>query len=399
MVWTDALQSFIIFAGCAAIFFSVWSQVGGWSGLENKLNTLPDPYWVESNGWVGLTEEQQLPTEEENLIRQPLRNWVRIGSFVNPGDPTPPILILLGWVIIGLGYYTVNHTQTMRLMGARSLWDMKMAAILGAAIGIPLMMMVILLGLFGRVLYPDMTVGEVKADELFPMLANDYLTTGFKGVVMAGIVSATISTFDSMGSAISALFTRDIYARWILPGRTEEHYLKVGRYATVGVLLMGFLYIPYIISHRNMIDATQNLISVFVTPLFTIYVMGTLTPVPRQSGLVGLITGGFFGLLCFLQRQEWLELLIGWELPEIFVNRWYVYFWSIGLTGGAMLISLLFWPPQYVSQLSGEVAAQADLPPVIEHPFSGKLPSWLEPRWYAFALILLNLWVIFGLFW
>ncbi|MCA9040013.1 MAG: sodium/solute symporter [Planctomycetaceae bacterium] len=396
VVWTDALQSLIILLGCAAIFISVWNAAGGWSGVEERLSTLPDPHWVKEKGWVGTPAGEEPPPEISTGKTQPLTNWIHMGSFVDEENHTHPLAIQLGWIIIGLGYYTVNHTQTMRLMGARSLWDMKMAAIFGAAIGIPLMLMIILLGLFGRVLYPDLTVGDVKADALFPILADDFLTTGLKGLVMAGIVSATISTFDSMGSAISALFTRDIYARWIRRGQSEKHYLLVGRIATVGVLLLGFLYIPYVISHRNMIDATQNLVSVFVTPLFTIYVMGVLTPVPKQSGLVGLLAGGTYGLCCFLQRQEWL---IGFELPEILVNRWYVYLWSMSITAGGMLLSLLFWKPQSVSELTTQMTLPSDLPPVIEHPFQGPLPVWRQPRWYALSLILFSLWLTFYCFW
>ncbi|QDU79520.1 Sodium/glucose cotransporter [Polystyrenella longa] len=395
VVWTDALQSLIIFAGSVCIFVSVWNAVGGWDGLREKLATLPDPQWVQEKGWVGSKED----APPEGAESQQLENWIHMGEFVDPADNTHPFGIMLGWTIIGVGYYTVNHTQTMRLMGARSLWDMKMASIFGAALGIPLMLTVMLLGLFGRVLYPDFTAGDMKADALFPILANDFLTMGLKGLVMAGIVSATVSTFDSMGSALSALFTRDIYARWLRPGQSEAHYLKAGRIATIGVLMLGFLYIPYIISYRNMIDATQALVSVFVTPLFAIYLMGTLTSVPKQGGLVGLIVGGTFGMCCFLQRQDWLESLIGTELPEIMVNRWYVYVWSMGLTAGSMSLTYLFWKPQPVSELINDTVLHSELPPVLEHPFSKPVPVWLQPRWYALVLILFNVWFTFYFFW
>ncbi|MAT14107.1 MAG: hypothetical protein CMJ46_02425 [Planctomyces sp.] len=395
VVWTDALQSIIIFAGGLCIFWAVWNAIGGWAGLEDKLATLPDPWWVEDKGWVGAKAGEPVAGDQT----QQLENWTRMGSFVDPKDQTHPLYILVGWIIIGCGYYTVNHTQTMRLMGARSLWDMKMAAIFGAALGIPLMLVVVILGVFGRVLYPDLTAGDTKADELFPILANDYLTTGLKGMVMAGIVSATISTFDSMGSALSALFTRDIYARWLRPGKSEAHYLKAGRFATIGVLLLGFLYVPYIVSHKNMIDATQALIAVFVTPLFTIYVLGALTPVPKKSGLVGLLVGGTFGIACFLQRYELLNQIIDPEVTALFTNRWYVYLWSMGFTGGSMLLTLLIWEKQSVSTLEVPADLHSELAPVKEHPFSGKLPVWLQPRWYAILLILVNLWITFTLFW
>ncbi len=411
VVWTDALQSLIIMAGAICIFVAVWNGVGGWSGMQEQMAESPALVWNTENGWGNSTDSVS-PTEKEALT-QPLSHWVHIGQFDNPRDHTPPWVLLVGWIIVGLGYYTVNHTQTMRLMGARSLWDMKIAALLGGALGIPLMLMVVLMGVFGRVLYPELTATGGNADELFPLLAQKFLTTGFKGVVVAGIVSATISTFDSMGSALSALFTRDIYARWICQNQSDEHYLKVGRWATVGILLMGFLYLPFIISQRNMVDSTLSMVSVFVTPLLTIYLLGALTRVHQKSGLVGLLAGGSFGVLCFLVRENLFASLVPFDLPYYVYGRWYVYSWSVLVTASSMLLATAYWgraprslvlqPASSVTDKTGEVgwltSSSRELPAIKEHPFQDKVPVYLQPRWFALLLIPFNLWLVLVCFW
>jgi len=410
VVWTDAMQSFIIMAGSICIFVAVWNGVGGWSGMQDHLSAMPEPVWSEEHGWVGSAEAAA--QAEEGVLTQPLSNWIHIGRFDNPKDRTPAWVLLVGWIIVGLSYYTVNHTQTMRLMGARSLWDMKIAALLGGALGIPLMLMVVLLGVFGRILYPELTANGGKADELFPLMAQKFLTTGFKGVVVAGIVSATISTFDSMGSALSALFTRDIYARWIRRDQSDEHYLLVGRWATVGILLMGFLYLPFIIGQRNMVDSTLSMISVFVTPLLTIYLLGALTRVHQKSGLVGLLAGGSFGAICFLFRENYLVDRVAFELPYYVYGRWYVYSWSVLVTGSSMLLATAYWgraPRDIVMQVVSQESKAAEggwlasssekLPTVREHPFEDKVPVYLQPRWFALLLILFNLWLVLVCFW
>ena len=55
---------------------------------------------------------------------------------------------------------------------------------------------------------------------------------GLTGLVVAGILAACFSTYDSIGSTLSALLTRDVYARTISPNRDDAHYLRVGRCPT-----------------------------------------------------------------------------------------------------------------------------------------------------------------------
>ncbi len=173
----------------------------------------------------------------------------------------------------------------MRLAGARSLWDMKMAALFGATISMPIMVGCASIGLFGRALFPEFEA----PDRLYPHLADLYLGVGLKGMVVAGILAAAISTFDSMGSSLSALFTRDIYARLFVNDRDDAHYVKVSRWATVVILASGFAYVPFIGSKETMLQAFLTLIPVFVTPLLTIYLIGIFTAAHRKAGIAGIM--------------------------------------------------------------------------------------------------------------
>ncbi len=381
VVWTDALQSLIMIAGGITIFRAVWVASGGWSATVQKLSQSTD-----ANG-------------------QPLINWLHISQFQD-SQATSPYLIIIGWTIVSLGYYTVNHTQTMRLMGARSEWDMKMATLFGNLLIMPIMIGTVLMGVMGRVLVPEFTEHS-RADELFPHYANQFLAPGFKGLVVAGVLSAAVSTFDSIGSALSALFTRDIYASWICTNKTEKHYLKVTRWATVGILLMGFLYIPFIARFDTMIQASRTLIPIFVTPLFTIYLVGVLTRVPRQSGLVGLLAGSLFGILGFIDR----ELIDFYWMSPLLSEKWYAFPCSMIVTTFAMFVATLKWgwlaADDLVDQAESNVSDKAswlskssqELRDIKDSSSSIPMPEYLNPNWYAILLLAFSSWIIFGLFW
>ena len=378
VVWTDALQGLVMMLAGAVIFAAVWRAVGGWSGMTEALAAAGS----DENG-------------------RPLADLPHMGRYRGDTGYTSPLLVVLGWTIVGSGYWTVNHTQTMRLMGTRSLWDMQMAAVLGVAASLPIMVACACLGVFARALQlPE--IDPSQPDLVYPILANKYLVPGLKGLVVAGVVAAAVSTFDSMGSALSAIFTRDIYARFLARDREDAHYVRVGRLATIGVLALGFLYLPFIVTRENMIRAFTTLLPVFVTPLFTIYVVGVTTRAHRQSGLMGLAVGSAYGVLALIDR-EFHDL--AW-MPEWLSGRWIALSVSFAVTAATM--AAVTWrmgrqPPGAVLAKFQEAGwlqrSREALPPLREHPFAAAPPVWARPELWAAGLMAVSLWVVFGLFW
>ncbi len=381
VVWTDAAQSLVMMASSLVIFFTVLNAVGGWSGLKESL---------------ALADQTQGPATEY-LSHQDL---LHISSYRGEHDQTSPYWIVIGWMIIGGGYWTVNHTQTMRLMGSRSLRDMKLAALFGVSLSLPMMILSACLGVLGRVApgLPEFST----VDELYPLMANTYLPAGFKGIVVAGLAAAVVSTFDSMGSALSAIFTRDVYARFIVRTGSDKHYVFVGRLATGGVLLIGFLYLPFIWKQEHMLNALLTLIPVFVTPLFTVYVAGVFTRAHRKSGLVGLVCGSAYGMLALCDRQFFD---ITW-LPAWLTSQWLAYSWSILFTAAPMLVTTLVLGAESRESAMLELNEQGwlgrsreELPPLADEIIDAVTPRWLNPNWLAVLLLAITSWVTFGLFW
>ncbi len=378
VVWTDVCQGLIILAASAVIFVAIWQAVGGWSGMNASLRELG-----ESQG-------------------RPLEDLPHVGRFHGDTGYTSPLLVVLGWSIIGSGYWTVNHTQTMRLMGARSLWDMKMAAVAGVGLSMPVMVACACMGVFARALdLPEFQTMKT-ADEVYPILANRFLAPGWKGLVVAGVAAAAVSTFDSMGSALSAIFTRDIYARFLVRDREDAHYVLVGRIATVGILTLGFLYLPFILRQQSMIRAFTTLIPVFVTPLFTMYVLGVATRVHHRSGLIGLAAGSLYGVLALVDR-EFIDL--AW-MPDWLSERWMALSVSLIVTAVTMGLVTAVLGRQSAESTVVAFAEQGwlqrsreALPPLLESPFATAPPVWLRPVGWAAVLMAVSLWVVFGLFW
>ena len=293
---TDALQSVLMLIAALVLWMTVWNVVGGWSGLEQRFAAI-DP---------GLS-----------------KTMLHVGGNSEAG--VPPALVIFGWIVALTAYCVVNHSQAMRMIASRSEWDMKMAAVVASVVTAIVMWFNITLGVMGRAIYPEIE----SVDSVFPMLVQDYLVPGLIGIVVGGVLAGGISTYDSIGSSVAAVFTRDIYARFLVRDADDAHYLRVSRLATPVIIALSFAYVPFLES--GMVSFYLRLAAIAVIPLFTVTLMGVLTRVHRGLGVVGLAAGVAYGLSAFLGAT------LDWQLPLWWTDTWWAYAWGILLTSGTML--------------------------------------------------------------
>jgi SSS family solute:Na+ symporter len=301
---TDALQSVIMVTASLVVFLFVWGEVGGWGGLETRLE-------AESEGLaarllhigadrVDARSVEGIPREEFDRL------LLAGGEFVESEQVvvrrSPGWLVFISLVIAGLAYAVINHTQSMRLFGARSERDLKLSVALAGSVMIGITFLNLTVGGVGRALFP----GLENADHVYPSVVRDFGVPGLKGIVVAGILAAALSTFDSIGSTISALITRDVYGRFIVKDRDDRHYVLVGRLLTPAIIFGSFLYVP-ILQREGMFDTWLEMASVFVVPLLTLYLMGIFTPVHRATGTVGLAAGMAYGVWSWIARGPALD--------------------------------------------------------------------------------------------
>lgn len=350
---TDALQSVVMVVASLILFLVVWSKVGGWSGLEAKLD---DHRSGLAEQMLHVGHENVADEDVGELHAEVLQRKLSLGGEYDEErkrivTTTPAWLVCVSFVIAGLSYSIVNHTQSMRLFGARSEWDLKMSVVVAGVLMLVMTFTNLMIGVMGRALYPDpaLMIGLdeslQKADAIYPLLVRDLDIFAFKGLVVAGVLAASFSTFDSIGSTLSSLLVRDIYARLLVRNREDQHYLRVGRWLTPVIIFGSFLYVPFL--QQGMLIFYLDLVAAFVVPLLTIYLMGIFTRVHRTSGVVGLLAGVVYGVLR-LSTPLVLEQTGTLILPSVMMGSFAGSVFSMAITAGAMLIVSLVkgWEPR-----------------------------------------------------
>jgi Na+/proline symporter len=320
---------------------------------------------------------------------------------------TPAWLACLSFVLVGMAYSIVNHEQSMRLFAAKSIWDMRMSVVVAGLLMIGMSFVNLMMGIMGRALFPtteSLPVAESlrqTADAVYPVLVRDFTDVGFKGIVVAGLLAAAISTYAGIGAAMSALLTRDVYARLIVRNRGDQHYLRVGRWLTPAVTLGSFIYVPFLLAQGMMIFYL-DLVAAFVIPLLTVYLMGVFTRVHRKSGTIGLLAGVAYGAWRLIAAKLATSYGIS-LLPQLMLDSFGAYPISLLITGGAMLLASLilgFEPKGALLRTEpsgwlGESQRQAEKSDrVLEQRRNNVLPAIL-----ALAVVGLGLVLSFVVFW
>lgn len=408
VAWTDAVQSVVMIAASLILFFVVWNAVGGWSGLHDKLmaadTALPDRLLHVGGEKVDVV---RLPRATESEIAAHLL----LGGDYD-GDErtitrrTPAWLACISFVLVGMAYAIVNHEQSMRLFAARSAWDMKMSVAVAGLLLIGITYFNLMMGIFGRALYPSHGALPVDdalrqtADAVYPILIRDFTVAGWKGIVVAGLLAAAISTYAGMGAAMSALLTRDVYARLIARDRDDHHYVVVGRWMTLAIVMGSFVYVPFLLK-QGMMAFYLNLVSAFVAPLLTVYLMGVFTRVHRTSGTIGLLVGMTYGV--WRMAAERLAIDYGLlTMPAAMMNSYAAYPISVLITAGTMFILSILrgWerPGETLHRMERGwrpncPAAVAQSPPVEREP------SDAAPIIFGLAVVAFGIYLGFVAFW
>lgn len=298
-VLTDALQSAAMLVASFVLWGFVYSGLGGWEGVTARLEAV-----------------------EEGLAD----TLLHVGGYSPPG--VPPLIVIFGFLVVLTTYAVVNQYEALRFLGARSEWDFKMAALVASIATAICLFFNVSLGPMARAQFPGLEI----VDQAYPLMIKEYLPAGLVGLVVAGLVAAGYSTFDSISIGISSLFVRNVYARTMVKDATDAHYTKVGRILVPIILAMGFVYVPFL-GEKGMLLFYLRLAGAIAVPLMTVILMGVFTRVHRETGIVGLLVGLGYGLSALL--ADFNE----WPLPVWYQNTWWTYLWNLVLPAASMLIA------------------------------------------------------------
>jgi len=176
---------------------------------------------------------------------------------------------------------------------------------------------------------PGFEAIETNPQGAFPILVSNLLPVGLKGLVLAGMLSALMSSLASLFNSTATLFTVDFYKR-LRPQSSEKHLVTVGRIATAGVIVLGMAWIPFLqdLGKGQLYTYLQLVQSLLAPSIAAVFMAGiffdTVTP---TSGLVGISTGFALGMARLILQAAHEMYGIQWPgFIQDFVDLNWLYF-------------------------------------------------------------------------
>jgi SSS family solute:Na+ symporter len=136
------------------------------------------------------------------------------------------------------------------------------------------------------------TLIRENAQQAFPVLVVNILPIGVRGLVVAGLLAALMSSLAGVFNACSTLFTMDFYTR-LRPNASQEQLVWIGRVATGVMVVIGLLWIPVIQGGKGLYDYLQGVQAYLAPPIFVVFFFGIFMKRLNAKGCMASMTVGF----------------------------------------------------------------------------------------------------------
>ncbi len=286
VVYTEVAQTGLLLTGSLFVTIFGLSQLGGWGELKITLSDQADQFAL----WRPLS------------------------------DPDFPWLgVLIASPVIGIWYWCTDQYIVQRTLAARNLQQARRGALFGGFLKVLPVFLFLVPGMIGFALHDkglieiplDPNTGELRGDSVFPAMVATLLPEGLRGIVVAGLMSALMSSLASLFNSCATLFTMDIYKK-LRPNRPDKELVTVGRLATSVVVVLGLLWIfvmPWV-SQGGLYVYLQSVQGYLAPPITAVFLLGLFFKrINSRGAILGLSIGFFLGMFKLV-----VQALVGGEI-------------------------------------------------------------------------------------
>ncbi len=332
VLYTSILQTPILLLGSLIIVVLGLRALGGWDEMMRITSA------------VQINEYGDTMT---NLIRS------------NRDENFPWLGVFIGSAVIGFWYWCTDQYIVQRVLSGKNETQARRGTIFGAYLKLTPVFLFMIPGMIAFAMAQKGVVinGKVfvlsSSDAAFPTLVSTLLPAGVKGLVVAGILAALMSSLASLFNSSAMLFTIDFYKKY-KPEASEKKLLSVGRMATIVVVILGILWIPIMRSVGSVLYVyLQDVQSVLSPGIAAAFLLGVLwTKATPKAGMWGMITGFVVGVIRIgakvmytsLAKAEGYTDVKLWAADTGVSNWFYEVFYGVNwlfFSGGMLVLSLL----------------------------------------------------------
>ncbi len=279
VVVTESIQTIVLLTGAALItYFALWElggtadSPGGWDGWQNLLSIL----------------QREGETEKLSMLRP-------------HGDPDgmPWYAVLLGYPVLGIWYWCADQTIVQRVLGAKDEQHARQGPIFAGVLKILPVFLFVLPGLLAYALFVDgrldlsmITVdGEVQSKGVYASMITELLPLGMRGILVAALMAALMSTVSGALNSISTLVSYDLVKRFN-PSVNDNTLVHAGRIAAAVALFVAVGLVPALNMFESIYNGMASIISHVAPPITAVLVLGVFWRGSSARAAASVLIGG-----------------------------------------------------------------------------------------------------------
>ena len=313
VAWTDVIQVIIlIFGGLLMTYFALLNVTDSGSFID------------------GLKYVYEKAPERFSMI-------LSKGEIIKPngGDAwwdLPGLAVLIGgmWVA-NLYYWGFNQYIIQRTLAAKSLAEGQKGIVFAAFLKLIIPVIVVLPGIIAYVMNIDESgfltassvdpgfigaAGNFANDNAAPWLIKNFIPVGVKGLILAALAAAIVSSLASMLNSTSTIFTMDIYKSHFNKNASDAKMVSIGRITAVVALIIAIIIAPQLGSLGQVFIFIQEYTGVVSPGILAVFLMGLFyKKATNNAAIWGAILSIPIAMYFKVAPKGWNEASIFVELP------------------------------------------------------------------------------------
>jgi len=340
VLYTDMIQMFVFIGGSLFITMAGLNELGGWSVLRE---TAGSDFF---NMWKPIT------------------------------DPNFPWTgILFGAPILGVWYWCTDQFIVQRVLSAPNQDQARRGSIFGGFLKLLPLFIFVIPGVIAYALVQQGKLQLTTPDQALPTLVGALLPTGLRGIVVAGLLAALMSSLSAVFNSCSTLITWDIYKK-LHPEASEKRLVAVGQISTAVLVGFGLLWIPMMKLISGQIYQYLQSVQAYISPpIAAVFLIGIFWKrVNARGAMASLLTGFVLGmgrLIAELNKSS----LSGFLYTFADINFLHFALFLFLICTAVLIIVSFTAPSPSDSRLAGLTFATA------EHPSAASTTSGSNPAW------------------
>lgn len=311
VLYTDMIQMFVLIGGAVAVTIVGLQALGGWG----------------------------------EMVRSAGPGFLDIWKPVS--DPNFPWTgILFGAPILGVWYWCTDQFIVQRVLSAKDQDQARRGTIFAGYLKLLPVFIFVIPGIVAYALAQRGLITLEHPDQALPTLVGALMPDGLRGIVVAGLLAALMSSLSAVFNSCSTLITWDLYKK-LNPAASERRLVLVGQASTALLVGFGLLWIPLMqLISAQLYQYLQSVQAYISPPIAAVFLLGILwRRVNANGAMAALITGFVLGVVRLVTELN-KDSLSGWLLSYASINflHFAILLFAI-CTAVLILVSLVTAPP------------------------------------------------------